>query len=358
MSVEAQLEERSQEEVTSQAFGFLGVDRFIDTLVGARALKTAFELGLVDHLLTDGASGFDALARRLDTEPAGLRFLVDLLCASGVLTQDARKQLRLTRDFRAALAWRDLLETKLDFAGFAMNDFADHFTAMVRRPAQSPKGRLFDLFDYRRCFNTDVDSYRRTRAWMRLTSTLTRYEAGACLTLHDFGRYARMLDVGGNSGEFALQLCRRHAKLEVTVFDLPLVCEIGQEHVLGEPEHPRIGFVKADVRHDAMPQGHDLVTFKSMLHDWPEDEARRFIAKAVQALDAGGTLAIFERGPIDAAQAARSFSMLPVMQFFGSYREPQVYVAILGLLGMQEVSVQTVQLDTPFFLVTARKPAA
>jgi len=32
---------------------------------------------------------------------------------------------------------------------------------------------------------------------MRLTSTLTRYEAAACMELHDFSGYRRMLDIGG-----------------------------------------------------------------------------------------------------------------------------------------------------------------
>ena len=89
---------------------------------------------------------------------------------------------------------------------------------------------------------------------MRITTTLTRYEALACLDLYDFGRHQRMLDVGGNSGEFVLQAVRRHPALRGAVLDLPLVCEIGMEHVLGEPECARIGFINADVRADPMPR--------------------------------------------------------------------------------------------------------
>lgn len=336
---------------------FLCVDEFIRTLVDARAIKTAFEVGLVDYLLEHRSSGFEALARAIGVDRTGLRFLLDLLGANHVVEERDGKA-RLSRRFALALRYRDLLETKLDFAGFTMNDFADLFTAMVKNPGSgTPRGRLFELFDYRRCFDPTIENYQRTRGWMRLTSTLTRYEARACMQLHDFGRYRRMLDIGGNSGEFILQLCRKFPELRGTVLDLPLVCEIGMEHVLAEPEHPRITFVKADIRNDPLPAGYDLVTFKSMLHDWPEEEADRFITKAARSLSPGGTLLIFERGPLQAREAVPPFSMLPILLFFRSYRLPAVYMRRLEALGLQDIEHREIELDTPFFLVTARKAA-
>jgi SAM-dependent methyltransferase len=261
--------------------------------------------------------------------------------------------------FREALVFRDLLETRLDFAGFTLNDFADLFTALVRDPAQfMGQAQLFQLFDYRRCLEDTGDNYQRTRAWMRLTSTLTRYEARGCLALHDFGACRRMLDIGGNSGEFALQMCRAHPALAATVFDLPLVCQVGMEHLLGEPEQERIGFVRGDARHDPLPAGHDLISFKSMLHDWPEAEARAFLDKAIAALEPGGTLLIFERVPIDATSRPLPFSVLPILLFFRSYRSPQFYAGHLALRGMQQIVHREIDLDTRFMLITARKPRA
>lgn len=258
-----------------------------------------------------------------------------------------------------ALRYRDLLEIKLDYAGFVLNDFADLFTLLVRDPgAFTGRARLFELFDYRRAEQPAIESYERTRAWMRITSTLTRYEARACMALHDFGRYRRVLDVGGNSGELALQLCRRHPQLAGTVFDLPLVCELGLEHVLGEAEHARIGFLKGDVRSDPLPQGYDLITFKSMLHDWPQADADRFLAKAAHALEPGGTLAVFERAPMAVGGSTPSFGLVPTLLFFRSYRTPEAYVRQLESLGLDRIEVREVVLDTPFFLLTATKPAA
>src|ERR1051326_4168968 len=131
-----------------------------------------------------------------------------------------------------------------------------------------------------RCFDRSSESYEMTRRWMRFTTALTRYEARVCVKRYDFGRHRRMLDVGGNSGEFLLQVCRAHSELSATVFDLPLVCDIGQEHVSSHPESSRINFRRGNALVDALPGGIDLVSFKSMLHDWPENEARRLMQRA------------------------------------------------------------------------------
>ena len=339
----------------SAALEFLVVDEFITTMVDARALKSAFELGLVDRLLESRSGSVEALGRALGVDAPGLRLLLDLLGANRVVEERAG-DVRLTKRFLDALRYRDLLETKLDFAGFSINDFADWFTALVKEPRGfAARSRMFQLFDYRRCLEPNPENYAHVRAWMRVTSTLTRYEALACLELHDFRGQRRALDVGGNSGEFLLQLCRRHAELAGTVFDLPLVCEIGMEHVLGEPEGARIGFVKGDVRSDSLPAGHDLITFKSMLHDWPPEDAERFLAKAVQALAPGGTLLIFERRPLALREAKPPFALIPTLLFFRSYREPAQYAAWLEALGMRELVVREVRLDTQFFVLSAKK---
>ena len=335
---------------------FLIVDQFMRTLIDVRALKSAFELGLIDRLIETRTGGsIEALGRAVGADAVGIRFLLDLLSTAGVI-EEHRDEVRLTGRFRAALRFRDLLETKLDFVGVVLNDFADLFTLQVRAPSEfQGQARLFHLFDYRRASLISHENYVRTRMWMRLTTALSRYEAAAAELLHDFGQHRRMLDVGGNSGEFVLQLCRKHAALRASVFDLPLVCEIGMEHVLGEPEHDRISFIKGDIRKDPLPGGYDLISFKSMLHDWPSREAEQFVTKAAQALAPGGRIVIFERAPMRFRDVAPPISLLPTLLFFRSYRPATEYLDHLQQLGMQDLRCRNIDLDSPFYLITARK---
>lgn len=351
-------EQGNLEALSSAALEYLCVDDFVRTLIDAGALKTAFELRLIDLLQQQGTASLDALLSHTGADPEGLNFLLDLLGANHVVkTLDGAASLHPA--FVNALRFRDLIETKIEYAGFMLGDFANLFSAMVANPQRFMRhARVFRLFDYGRCLEATPDNHRHAMGWMRLTSALTRYEAQACLELYDFTRHTRMLDVGGNSGEFLLQACRHHAGLSGTVLDLPVVCDVGLEHVLGAPECPRIGFLKADVRNEPLPTGYDLITFKSMLHDWPIDEASRFLEKAAAALEPGGTLLIYERAPLDVREATPPFSSLPLLMFFRSYRSPAAYLQKVQELGLLDVRCLHLQLDTPFFIITARRPAA
>jgi SAM-dependent methyltransferase len=173
---------------------------------------------------------------------------------------------------------------------------------------------------------------------------------------HNFGQYRRVLDIGGNSGEFVLQVCKKYPHVHATVLDLPLVCEVGLEHVRSEPEADRIAFIKGDALTDELPKGFDLITFKSMLHDWPENEAKQFIERASQSLEPGGKLLIFERGPIEVGKTPLPYSMIPFLLFFRSFRSPLVYKEQLQVLDFEDLEIKRIELETPFFMVTAKKP--
>jgi ubiquinone/menaquinone biosynthesis C-methylase UbiE len=333
-------------------FPFLAVDDFLGDVVSARALTTAFEVGLIDALAAQPRSAAE-LAALLKFDARGLRLLLDLLTVNGVVEQQDGG-VALASAFQSVLPYRDLLEAKLDFANLVAPDVLERFTALLNDPAGFQRdSRIFNLFGYQHSVEQTPENYRRTQAWVRFTTALTRYEAQACLRHYDFSRARRMLDIGGNSGEFVLQVCRAHSQLQATVFDLPVVCDVGEDHVRGQPEASRITFVRGNALKDPLPAGFDVVSFKSMLHDWPEMEAKRFLTRASQALDPGGTLLIFERAPLEGFTTPLSYSLVPMLLFFRSFRTPESYREHLEAIGFRDVTVQTVPLEMPFFLVTA-----
>lgn len=343
--------------VPAEALAYLDVAAFLRGIVEAGALRTAFELRLPELLAVRGTLAVEQLATATGSDPVGLRFLLDLLAANRVVVVRTGA-VSLHPAFGAVLKFRPLMEALIDHAFALVGDFGNHFTAAVADPQQfMRRAAVFRLFDYGRGLQPTPENVAHTAAWVRLTTALTRHEAGVCLELHDFGAHRRWLDVGGNSGEFALQGCRRHPQLQAVVADLPVVCQLGLEHLLSEPERERIAFLPIDARRMPLPRGFDLITFKSMLHDWPADEARRFLGEAVAALEPGGELLVFERAPLEVRQTTPPFWQLPVAVFFRSYRSPRLYVDTLRSLGLVDVRCRHLTLDTPFFLVSARKPS-
>ncbi|CAO4167024.1 Methyltransferase domain-containing protein [Methylorubrum populi] len=337
--------------------GFPRMDRFLESEAAAQGLTFALASGLIDRL-----------ARRPDTDAAGLAAdfriaapqfdcLAGLLVGAGIAAEPAPGRIGLSEAFRAVLPCRDLIEAKLAFAAEAAEDLRRHFPAFITElPAFMAASRTFELFRYDRCFEISPENLEATRRWVSYTTCLTRYEAGPCLDRIEPGRSRRLLDVGGNSGEFAAQACRRAPALEATVLDLPVVCTLGRENLAGRPEGARVTFRPGDMRRDPLPEGHDLVTFKSVLHDWPAEEARALLIRAGHALAPGGCLVIYERAPMPLRERAPTYIRSADLVFQPFFREADLYRAALTDLGFVDLTVRRIDLETPFHLITARKP--
>ncbi len=335
--------------------GYLCVDRYVGDVAGARATCTALELGIVDRLLEKSPRTLVELGALARLDERGTRLLAGLLRVNRVIEIED-DMARLTDGFAAALRYRDLLEAKLEFAMLVAPDFVGLFTSLLADPGRFfDEARLFELFSYDRCFDATPENRANSARWMRFTTVLTKYESGPCLDACDLSRHRKMLDVGGNSGEFALRACRRYPGLSAIVFDLPVVCDIGEKHLQGEPEVARISFARATREGGALPQGCDLVTFKSMLHDWPGDSVREFLARAYEALPKGGTVLIYERGPVAIGDAPLPFVQIPLVLFFRAYRSVADYASLLNQAGFCDVRSQTIELDMPFMLLVATK---
>ncbi len=325
------------------------VNEFLRTEIEARALALAFSRGLIDALAQGRGdlSGFSPQAGRL---------LAGILRTAGVVAAH-QGRMQLSESFAAALTYRDLLEARLWFCNLVAPDVHQLFEQLLTDiPQFMARSKVFELFRYDRAVEVTQDNLAFTAQWVGYTTTLTKYEAPAALERLDLGGHGRLLDVGGNSGEFARQAVAAWPGLEAVVFDLPVVCALGRRHLAGSAEAGRVRFAPGDLRADALPGGQDVVSFKSVLHDWPDGEARAFLRKAFEALAPGGVLVIFERGEIEMEQAALPYWMVANLVFLPFFRKAEIYLGWLAELGFADIEMTGVELEMPFHLIVARKP--
>lgn len=342
----------------------LRIAPFVREFLPAQALGTAFETGLVDALVEQPGT-VAMLATRLGLDPRTLGVLLRILTASGVVVAvdvpeaslaERAGAVALTRTFRDALEFRDLIVATIDFARLVTVDLTERLPLLLRAPEQFMRASaLFDLFDYARALGVDPDDLEATRRWVRFTTTLTRYEAPLLLDLGIGQGRTRLIDVGGNSGEFARQACERDAALQATVVDLPAVCALGRTHVAGSPAAGRIAFLARDALNRPLPRG-DWVNFKSMLHDWPDPAARMLLRRGCDALPAGGMLSILERSSRVPDASLTSYAFAPMIPFLHGFRQPDWYVERLRECGLTDLRSRTVMIDSEFLVVTGVKP--
>ena len=330
---------------------YLIVDRFLKTELDAQALNFALRSGLIDLLKAEGCSRAQIPVRN----PAGRRMILDLLTANGIV-HTAGEHITLTQSFRTALNFLDLIEAKIAFATAVARDLSLHFASLIDNlPHFMENSATFGLFRYDRCFEATPENLDLARRWMRYTTALTRYEGRVLADLLDLSWARRALDIGGNSGELALQLCRVFPDLSVTVFDLPVVCQIGREHVARAGcGVDRIAFQPGDMRRDALYYGADVVFLKSVLHDWPDEDAAALLSKAADALRPGGLLVIFERAPLRMRQSL-IFADLTNFVFAPFFRHAGLYLSNLSSLGFVETLHRDMRFEMDFHLITATK---
>lgn len=185
--------------------------------------------------------------------------------------------------------------------------------------------------------------------------------ARALAGVYDFGPHRRLLDVGGGSGGFPVELCQRFPELSGVVYELPHVCPIAAGKIAAAGLASRIGTVAGDFRSDpALPSGFDVALLSQILHCQGEDANRALLDKVHAALTPGGAVLICElllneerTGP----RAAALMGMNMLVGHFGgqNYTESE-YRCWLEGAGFTDVRVVRFSSAGADGAVVARKP--
>lgn len=192
---------------------------------------------------------------------------------------------------------------------------------------------------------------------MHSLSTLTARELGRAV---DLSGARRLLDVGGGSGAYDIELCRRYPELTATVYELPKVADIAAGKVKEAGLQARIDTVTGDFFADAaLPGGYDTILLSMILHDWAEERCRAILRKCFAALPSGGQVLISEllvndarTGPAPAA--LMSLNML--IETEGRNYTAAEYGACLTELGFREVRTVWFEAAGANGVVIGRKP--
>jgi hypothetical protein len=150
----------------------------------------------------------------------------------------------------------------------------------------------------------------------------------------------RLLDVGGGSAAFDIELCRRYPDLTATVYELPKIVDIAAGKIDEAGLSERIGTVAGDFFADpALPGGHDTILLSMILHDWAEHRCRTILQKCWAALPSGGQVIITELLVNDARTGPPSAALMSLNMLIeteGRNYTPAEYRGWLGDVGFQD----------------------
>ncbi len=270
---------------------------------GSKTLLSAVELGLFTELAT-GPQDADALARRLGLHPRGALDFLDALVALGMLTREdgvyantAETELFLDRGKPGYIGGM------LEMANARLYPFWGWLTDALKTGEPQNEARTGGDF-----FAALYGDPERLKQFLHAMTGLSAGAGAAIAAQFPFERYRSVLDLGCAKGGLLVQLAAAHPHLSGTGFDLPPARDAFERHVRSAGLEQRIGFVAGDFFSDALPSA-DVITLGHILHDWGLAEKRQLLAKAYDALPAGGAVIVFE-AIIDDARRENTFGLL------------------------------------------------
>jgi len=109
-------------------------------------------------------------------------------------------------------------------------------------------------------------------------------------------RPRRLLDIGGNTGLWAMACVEHDPDVEVTIVDLPEQARLTKERLGSSPHGERIHVAAVDLLDEtvALPQGADAIWMSQFLDCFSEEQATRILRIAAEAMAPGSSLFVLE----------------------------------------------------------------
>ena len=106
----------------------------------------------------------------------------------------------------------------------------------------------------------------------------------------------KLLDIGGNTGEWAFRCVEQHPDVKVTILDLPQVVALAERRISDGKLSDRIDTRPMDLLDDSQhfPRGFDAMWMSQLVDCFSEDDLLRILKRAAAAMEPTATLYILD----------------------------------------------------------------
>ncbi|MEZ5291148.1 MAG: methyltransferase [Vicinamibacterales bacterium] len=270
----------------------------------SKTLLSAIEMGVFTEL-SAGAESFEALRGRIGLHARSARDFLDTLAALGFLTRDGDRyantvETNLFLDRRKPSYVGGVLE----MANHRLYPFWGHLTEALRtgQPQNELKGGGPGMFE------TLYADPARLKEFLAAMTGISHGANMAIANAFPWKDYRTFVDVGTAQGDLAAQVARANPHLTGRGFDLPEVAPIFEEYVAQVGVGDRVTFAPGSFFEVPLPKA-DVVMMGHILHDWDLPTKRMLVAKAFEAVPAGGAFIVYE-SIIDDDRSKNAFGLM------------------------------------------------
>jgi len=244
----------------------------------SRTLLTAFELKIFTvldkHMMTS-----DEVAQKINANQRSTDRLMNALCAIGILKKVHGKF------YNTDISSRYLVEGKPEFMGnlYHTNNLWDTWSHLTDSVI---KGSSVVSDDNK----TEKDD------WVKYFIGAMHYRGvnqGKILAmLIDITNVKRMLDVGGGSAAFSMEIVKKNPSINAVVLDLPYVIPLTKKYVSESGLSDKFSFIEGDYLTRDFEGSYDLILLSAIVHINNYEQNKMLIQKCADALNKDGMIVI------------------------------------------------------------------
>lgn len=254
----------------------------------AKTLQAAVEIGLFE-LLHDNPATASEITDRLHLHPRLAGDFLDATAAMGLLdrTNGVYSNSADAEEFLVKSGGHYLGGTMVKHAAKHYRAWADLAASVQDGEAKSDIVTGTDGFIK---LYQNIDAARSLMSHMETFSTFLLPELVAKL---NWTGVKSFVDIGGARGNLAGRLVKALPGMTGTVFDLPALEPLFDEHMQKLGTSDLVRFCPGDFLSDKLPEG-DMAIIGHTLHDWLPEYRQKIIDRTYSAVKPGGFLVIYD----------------------------------------------------------------
>ncbi len=231
-------------------------------------------------VMEQGPLTAERTAELLNADLRATRMLLNALAAMNLLLKKGEAY------SNSAAASRWLVKTSPDYLGYMIRHHHHLVEAWGRLPISVKEGKPVKR-------ESHGEEEERESFLMGMFNLAMAIAPRVASTI-DLSGKARLLDLGGGPGTYAIHFCLHNPELRAVVFDLPTTEVFARKTFERFGVSDRVDFIAGNFSRDPIPEKFDVVWLSQVLHGESPEEAARLVHKAVRSLEPGGMILIHE----------------------------------------------------------------